>query len=254
MTRKVLSCSALWLCWTSISAAQWSCPDSLYGVWQLSFAVGRLVHEATLKMDGCLGTMRVRYLNRETHLAEEISEPMRLSQTARGLQITGSSPVLVRTNRPATMYAADVLLYGILPSDVTSFQNCDGVNPCSPVKIESERLATRLWLRNRCSQSISVAVVYRTSDDRWVRRGWFVVPPLETAETNVATLNPFVYFYGEGAGQIWRGRESTSLTRTVTTESFDQPDSSHPSGKPVSFFRSTVNLTRSSFVQEFTCP
>lgn len=237
--------------------AQGSCPYPLHGVWELTFSAAQLTHEATLKMNGCTGIMHVAFYRRSVGRRAEISQRMTVSSTARGLRISGSNPVFKGTQRRDYGYNADNLFYEVNPYGRTTFQNCDDAGQCSPVEIVSERIAVSIRLRNRCDVTIDVAVLYRTPDDRWLRRGWWNVRPSQLVTTDAATLSQYIYFYAEGGGHTWSGANSSnSLSRYIVNHAFTQEEGGTLYGsrrRTVSFLRKSVDLNGETYTQSFSC-
>jgi len=258
-TRVALGALALALAWAPPAHAQASCSLVLYGTWRLRFAAGVIQHDATLTMNGCAGEMRVAFYNDDTRRREEITQRMSLSQGAQGIRISGFYPVYSGTGTRHPSYMADKLLYSVDPQGRATFRNCDEGGNCSPVEIISETRAVRIVLQNDCSERIYVALLFRAPEGRWMRRGWWVVGPWTSRETDAATTSTYVYFYADGEqGTVWHGTNQVgSLSRQVVTASFDREDSAVLYGaglKTVSFIRQTVNLTYATHTLRFTCP
>ncbi len=237
-------------------AAQDNCPAPLYGVWSLTFASQELTHEATLKMNGCDGIMEVAFFDRGHTV--QIAEPMTERQLSWGIRLGGRSPVFRGTAIPAdSIYAPDNLYYSVSAQGDTSFTNCDLQTPpqCSPVELVSSRLATIVKLRNECDVDVEVAVLYKTPDDRWVRKGWLVVEP--DGESGIATLNPYVYIYAQGAGRYWTGEgRPYSVSRLVVDNAFELNDSLPLYGtglRTVSFRRVEIDPSRAVYTHGLTC-
>lgn len=258
ITRIGLGTLALALACAAPARAQVSCSIVLYGEWRLQFSSGAIVHDATLTMNGCSGDMRVSFYNVDTRQRETITQRMTLSQSAQGMRISGSYPVYYYgTTRRHPDYVVDRLVYSVDPEGRATFRNCDAVGNCSPVEVLSER-AMRIRLENACNRQIDVAIYYQTPGRRWLRRGWWVLGPGASRDTDASTLNRYVYFYAQAGTMAWDGGgELGSESRTVVDEAFETDGTVPLQGaglRTVSFFRTIVDPTGPSHLQRFTCP
>ena len=259
LKRTSLAALAVVLLGAGGATAQDTCPYTLYGVWVLKFSASAVTHDATLRLNGCAGLMHVAFYNTETQRREEITERMTVYQDAQGVRINGSSPVYRGTETAHPTYSADYLSYSIDPQGTVTFQNCDAAGRCSPVTVAAVVPATVVWLRNRCPRTISVALLYQSPEERWVRRGWWVLTEGALVQTRVATLNQYVYFYAfssEG-DWTWGGENSPeSRSRIVVDDAFNQDDDASLYGanrRAANFFRVSVDLTQTTYTQSFTC-
>jgi uncharacterized membrane protein len=117
--------------------------------------------------------------------------------------------------------------------------------------------AITVKLKNSTTQTISVAVNFMTSGDRWLTRGWWEVKPGEIVTTDIKTNNAYLYFYAEGNdGGSWSGEdEDGSVEKWIVDDRFTWYDTAegHPQGsglKQASFFRRHADGT--AYTQNFT--
>ncbi len=242
-------------------ASAQQCSYPIYGVWELTFSAAYLTHEATLTMNGCSGLMEVAFYNQRTRRREQVTQTMRVTSTARGLRVTGSRPMRKGTSNPHPTYRADNLTWEMNSYGRTKITNCDSADQCSPVAIVSERHPVTVNLRTvNCANTVYVAVIYRDMDDKWVRRGWWAVKPSQAMNTDVTTLNAYVFFYAEreGGGNPWRGlaSDTTARNRFVQTEAFHVEYEAGLTGtnrRTARFFRRRIDLTKGTWEQRFRC-
>jgi uncharacterized membrane protein len=251
------------LCGCESSAfAQASCPTELYTRWTLVFFAGEIEHKGTLTMNGCVGEMRVTFFSVTRQRTEEITQTMTTlpRQGPEGLVIRGSNPVYSGTTVKHQTYSPDTLYYKRDTDGRVVINTCDEQSPprCAPVTRISETPTVRISLQNNCKIRIFVAVRYQTYQGRLLRRGWWLVEPGALMQTDIATLGQYVYFYADspGSATAWTGDgEETSLSRTVQPTAFAAEDVEQltAGARTVNFFRSTVNVTRPTFTQSFSC-
>lgn len=247
-------------CGGSLATAQQSCSLTLFGTWQLRFAAGATQHDATLRMNGCSGEMTVAFFSDYTQRREEISQRMTLTQGSRGIRISGYYPVYSGTNTRHPSYNADNLEYSVNTLGQVTFRNCDAGGNCSPVEILSEPRGVRISLENSCRAKMYVAILYQAVSGQWRRRGWWVVNAGTSRETDIATLNPNVYFFAEDSlSNVWNGEGKIgAVTRYVITSAFDRPDTTTAGFvgeglRTVSFFKQIVSTNLAVHTQQFTC-
>jgi len=254
---------ALLLTFRSPAFAQTSCPTELYTRWTLVFYGGEIEYRGTLTMNGCIGEMRISFFSTSTQRTEEITQTMTTQPTqgVDGLTIRGSNPLYSGTTVKHPTYSPDTLFYRRTPDGKKIVRTCDEQSPpkCSPVTLLSEANAVRILLQNTCKSQIFVAIRSETYQGRFMRKGWWVLEPGGVVQTDVATVNPNVYFYAysHGATSSWNGDgEPTSLNRTVQSKAFAAEDAEQLTGAgttAVNFFRATINVLRPTFTQSFSC-
>jgi uncharacterized membrane protein len=103
----------------------------------------------------------------------------------------------------------------------------------------------RLFVRNRCSRTISMSYRVKDYTGLWVTRGWFHVSPGRSRTLSMPTTNKIFYYFGYMANgtYTWGGKGKTgSIRRWVRTKRFlhSSGNLSGAGARMVSFRKRTV--------------
>lgn len=123
-------------CAGSRSSAQVSgpgCSEPFYGTYGMRFSAGAVVHEGTLYMHGCTGSLYVSYYSVARKRTERVKQTIRVRSSSEGIVLLGYRPVYAGSNRPHPTYAADNFLIQVDQRGGLSAINCDDAGQCSPV-------------------------------------------------------------------------------------------------------------------------
>ena len=106
----------------------------------------------------------------------------------------------------------------------------------------------RLIVRNRCSQTISMAYRVRDYTKLWVTRGWFHVRPGRTRTLSMPTRNKTFYYYGfmQTGRSKWEGSgQADSIRRWIRDRPFlhSSGNLSGTGARMVSFRKRVVKAT-----------
>ena len=165
-----------------------SCSDPIYGNYELRFTANGEEHNAWLNMNGCRGTMEVRFVASDGR-RQRVSQQMVARSSSRGVLIQGSNPLQAETKTPFQTYLPDTLRFQTRGDGTLAIENCWG-RGCAPVELLRRHPPVEVRLRNECREQISAAVRYMTIDGVWVRRGWWVIGSNETVR--LETWTPYI--------------------------------------------------------------
>lgn len=253
----VLAACAGLMCPWSASAQSMSCSNPLYANYELRFNPGGRDHTGRLSMSGCHGTMEVQFVESGTGRSQRVSQRMTARSSPRGILIQGSNPLQAETKTPYPNYSPDTLRFYTRPDGVLTIENCDGQG-CMPVQLISRHPPVKLRLHNQCHKQISVAILYKTIDGVWLRRGWWVVAgDAAVLPRDVETLESTIYLYAVADGLKWNGSGTFDFRdRWVIGGAFEIADQDHLSGvggKTERFFGATVPSSEQTYTYTFEC-
>jgi hypothetical protein len=117
----------------------------------------------------------------------------------------------------------------------------------------------QILLENTCGHVIAVALHYRDLDEAWVTRGWWMVQPGETVETDAYSRNAYLYFFAENGavGRKWDGEgEEGALALDIVDEKFDHLEDDrfvYAAPRRVPFYRRKTGDAWGPHREKFEC-
>jgi len=125
---------------------------------------------------------------------------------------------------------------------------------------EMEPSVITVRVKNECpSDYVKVAIRFQVPNDsgHWVTSGWWMIQPGEEVKPVIATANPHLYFFAEGAKYSWNGDgQSDAINVAVVSNSFVQEDGEEIKGvdeRSVTMAHHTASGW-GEYTQSFTCP
>lgn len=112
-----------------------NCSVPVNGRFQLRWSAGPIIHDGTLIMNGCYGSLITKYFDSSINKPVFVEQAIKVMSTSRGMLLRGYNPRLYGTNIPHPSYSPDNFLFQQTTSGNWNISMCDNNLVCSPVEI-----------------------------------------------------------------------------------------------------------------------